>query len=308
MLEEESRQGVIELLQAPLINDRSMARQMLNSWAGRRLLDQVGDLVLVDGDVTGQKVQETLEALNEREEVSTIDLLEALPAERVHLDLDALLTVARSWRRQAASAGLGQKPASISTLGQQPTIAPATSEALISDQDLRRVTLAVDHRDRPLQLQLWSPSAVDGGLRRHWLVLMPGLGGSPDHFRWLGRSPSRRGWSVLVLEHPGSDAVAVQALLEGRLPHRERRSFPIGFLIFRLCWQPETTAFELPGERLVLAGHSLGALTALLAAGARPQEGLARRRDEDPDDLPVNNLSRLLQSDRGRGASVHSSS
>ena len=34
-----------------------MARQMLNSWAGRRLLDQVGDLVLVDGDVTGQKVQ-----------------------------------------------------------------------------------------------------------------------------------------------------------------------------------------------------------------------------------------------------------
>ena len=101
LLEEESRQGVIELLQAPLINDRSMARQMLNSWAGRRLLDQVGDLVLVDGDVTGQKVQETLEALlNEREEVSTIDLLEALPAERVHLDLDALLVVARSWRRQ----------------------------------------------------------------------------------------------------------------------------------------------------------------------------------------------------------------
>ena len=37
LLEEESRQGVIELLQAPLINDRSMARQMLNSWAGRRL-------------------------------------------------------------------------------------------------------------------------------------------------------------------------------------------------------------------------------------------------------------------------------
>ena len=79
---------MIELLQAPLINDRSMARQMLNSWAGRRLLDQVGDLVLVDGDVTGQKVQRTLEALlNEREQVSTIDLLEALPAERVHLIL-----------------------------------------------------------------------------------------------------------------------------------------------------------------------------------------------------------------------------
>ena len=44
LLEEESRKGVIDLLKAPLINDRSMARQILNSWAGRRLLDQVSDL------------------------------------------------------------------------------------------------------------------------------------------------------------------------------------------------------------------------------------------------------------------------
>ena len=121
-----------------------MARQMLNSWAGRRLLDQVGDLVLVDGDVTGQKVQETLEALlNEREHVSTIDLLEALPAERVHLDLDALLTVATSWRRQ-----LKRQQALVKNLHQYPLstnnrqIAPARSYALTSDQDLSRVTLA----------------------------------------------------------------------------------------------------------------------------------------------------------------------
>ena len=298
LLEEESRQGVIELLQAPLINDRSMARQMLNSWAGRRLLDQVGDLVLVDGDVTGRKVQETLESLlNERAQVSTIDLLEALPAERVHLDLDALLTVAGSWRRQ-----LQRQQALVKNLHQTPLsannrqIAPARANALIADRDLRRVTLAVDHRDRPLQLQLWSPSAVDGDLRRHWLVLMPGLGGSPDHFRWLGRSLSRRGYSVLVLEHPGSDALAVQALLEGRLPPPGAEVIPDRLLDLQAVLAArENGELALPGERLVLAGHSLGALTALLAAGARPQEGLARRCGQDLDDLPVNNLSRLLQ-------------
>ena len=271
---------------------------MLNSWAGRRLLDQVGDLVLVDGDVTGRKVQETLESLlNERAQVSTIDLLEALPAERVHLDLDALLTVAGSWRRQ-----LQRQQALVKNLHQTPLsannrqIAPARANALIADRDLRRVTLAVDHRDRPLQLQLWSPSAVDGDLRRHWLVLMPGLGGSPDHFRWLGRSLSRRGYSVLVLEHPGSDALAVQALLEGRLPPPGAEVIPDRLLDLQAVLAArENGELALPGERLVLAGHSLGALTALLAAGARPQEGLARRCGQDLDDLPVNNLSRLLQ-------------
>ena len=175
-------------------------------------------------------------------------------------------------------------------------IAPARANALIADRDLRRVTLAVDHRDRPLQLQLWSPSAVDGDLRRHWLVLMPGLGGSPDHFRWLGRSLSRRGYSVLVLEHPGSDALAVQALLEGRLPPPGAEVIPDRLLDLQAVLAArENGELALPGERLVLAGHSLGALTALLAAGARPQEGLARRCGQDLDDLPVNNLSRLLQ-------------
>ena len=56
LLEQESRQGVIDLLKAPLINDRSMARQILNSWAGRRLLDQVSDLVMVDDDGFEQEV------------------------------------------------------------------------------------------------------------------------------------------------------------------------------------------------------------------------------------------------------------
>ena len=88
LLEEKSRQGVIDLLKAPLINDRSMARQILNSWAGRRLLDQVSDLVMVDDDATGQTVQVTLESLlDKRAQVTTLDLLEALPAKRVRLCL-----------------------------------------------------------------------------------------------------------------------------------------------------------------------------------------------------------------------------
>ena len=99
-----------------------------------------------------------------------------------------------------------------------------------------------------------------------------------------------------MLEHPGSDALAVQALLEGRLPPPGAEVIPDRLLDLQAVLAArENGELALPGERLVLAGHSLGALTALLAAGARPQEGLARRCGQDLDDLPVNNLSRLLQ-------------
>ena len=42
-------------------------------------------------------------------------------------------------------------------------------------------------------------------------------------------------------------------------------------------------------------GHSLGALTAFLAAGAIPQEGLAGRCKKALDDLSLTNLSQFLQ-------------
>ena len=298
LLEEDSRQGVLDLLKAPLINDSSMARQILNSWAGRRLLDQVSDLVLVDEDATGETVQVTLESLlDKRAQVTTLDLLEALPAKRVRLDLDALLPVASSWKRQ-----LQRQQALVQTLNQLPVSSliqrsdPTSEAQTTSELALQRLTLPVEHRDQPLQIQLWRPLIENGGERSHWLVLMPGLGGSPDHFRWLGRALSRQGWPVLVLEHPGSDALAMQALLEGRRPPPGAEVLPDrlrdldAVLAARL-----RGVFELPGTRLVLGGHSLGALTAFLAAGAGPEAGLGRRCGQDLDDLPLSNLSRLLQ-------------
>ena len=298
LLDEDSRQGVVDLLKAPLINDRSMARQILNSWAGRRLLDQVSDLVLVDDDATGQTVQATLELLlDERAQVTTLDLLQALPAKRVRLDLDALLPVASSWRRQ-----LQRQQDLVKNLNRQPVLLSSErpergSETDIDpDRALQRLALSVEHRDKPLQIQLWQPLSANGPERSHWLVLMPGLGGSPDHFRWLGRALSSQGWPVLVLEHPGSDALAVQALLEGRRPPPGAEVLPERLRdLEAVLAARERGVFELPGRRLVLGGHSLGALTALLAAGAGPEAGLGKRCGQDLNDLPISNLSRLLQ-------------
>ena len=296
LLEEQSRTGVIDLLQAPLINDSSMTRQILNSWAGRQLLDQVGDLVQVDNETTGVTVQATLERLlEERPEVTTLELLEALPAQKVRLDLDALLDVAASWRLQ-----LERQLALVERLGREPVsqrrLEQATQSSAFADARFERWALPVPHRERALQLQLWLPDASVEPERRSWLVLMPGLGGSPDHFGWLGRALSRNGWPVVVLEHPGSDAVAVQALLEGRRPPPGAEVLPERLQDL----QEVLSAFErgelpLSGDQLVLVGHSLGALTALLASGAQPEPGLGLRCQRALDDLPLSNLSRLLQ-------------
>ena len=296
LLEEQSRTGVVDLLQAPLINDSSMTRQILNSWAGRQLLDQLGDLVQVDDETTGLTVQTTLEQLLEqRPEVTTLELLEALPARTVRLDLDALLEVAASWRLQ-----LERQQLLVERLGRQPVsrqrLEQASESAASADGALERLALPVPHRERALQLQLWLPEASIEPERRSWLVLMPGLGGSPDHFGWLGRALSRNGWPVVVLEHPGSDAVAVQALLEGRRPPPGAEVLPERLRdLQEVLSAQERGELPLSGDQLVLVGHSLGALTALLASGAQPEPGLGRRCRKVMDDLPLSNLSRLLQ-------------
>ena len=297
LLAPESRAGVLELLQAPVILDRSMVRQLLNSWAGRQLLDQIADLVRVDDDTEGVIVRQTInDLLTRQQQVSSLDLLEALPAESVRLDLDLLLELASSWRMQLES-----QQHLVRSLDRSPVTATVSEPAAVFPQDAdpllepRLMSLTVPHREEPLGFQLWLP--VEGAPKREqWMVLMPGLGGSPDHFRWLGRGLSRRGWAVLVPEHPGSDDEAVQALLEGRLSPPGAEVLPARLKdLDALLKARDQGVFQVPGQRLVLAGHSLGAFSALLSTGATPAPGLARRCTSVLRDLPLSNLSRLLQ-------------
>ncbi|MGC6483974.1 MAG: alpha/beta hydrolase [Synechococcus sp.] len=297
LLEPASRQGVLELLRAPLITDRSMARQMLDSWAGRRLLDELADVVRVDDDTVGVTLLSTLERLlQQTPEVTSLDLLAALPAERVRLDLDALLQVATHWRQQ-----LQRQQWLVRRLDRIPPQArtPAAKPQAVTHHRPLLQALPVPHRAKPLLLQLWQPQTLGRdrqGSDRPWIVLMPGLGGSPDHFRWLGRLLSTQGWPVVVLEHPGSDSEAVGAWLLGhRLPPgAEVLPDRLKDLDAVLKAQAAGT-LPVRGEGVVLVGHSMGALTALLASGIRPQPGLERRCHQALDDLPLSNLSCLLQ-------------
>ena len=301
LLDEDSRAGLMRLLEAPVLTQRSLGQQILRSWAAGPLLDALRELIRVEGSrpVSSEEVLATLESLlRRRKSVSTLDLLEALPSERLRLDLDALVLAASRWRRQMErhqrlTSNLASSLSVRRPLDQQMQLPSGSPTTAISMDTLQ---LPAAHRQGGLRVQLWMPPNSPEASKGVWVLLMPGLGGDPEHFHWLARALAEQGWPVAVLEHPGSDAAAVQALLEGRQPFLGAKALRQRLQDMDVVIRSQRSgALTIPGERVVLIGHSLGALTALLATGISPVDGLSDRCSDALEDLPLTNLSVLLQ-------------
>jgi predicted dienelactone hydrolase len=131
---------------------------------------------------------------------------------------------------------------------------------------------------------------------------MPGLGGDPEQLNWLAAALAEQGWPVVLLEHPGSDSAAIQDSFAGNRPFPGAESLRdrLADVEAVLAAQRQGALGELgPGragsQGVVLMGHSLGGLVALMAAGMPPEPGLANRCGRALNHLPVINISRLLQ-------------
>ena len=207
------RKGLAKFLSTPLVRDKSMARQILRSWSGRKLLDEVSDLILMDEDSSGESVLDTLEnLLNEKDEVTTFDLLNSLSVKTIHIDLDGWIEVANNWRSE-----LNKQQKLMSNLASinEKLVKRNKRNILpfeIKENEYEMISLVVSHRNEPLNLEVWNPSSRQK-TRTNWVLLMTGLGGDRNHFNWLARSLSHNGWPVVVMDHPGSDSLALEALV-----------------------------------------------------------------------------------------------
>ncbi|WP_424164785.1 alpha/beta hydrolase [Vulcanococcus sp.] len=302
LLDPASQLQLRQLLRAPLVKERSFTQQLLRSWAGRRVAEELGVLISTENGNAGPLMLSTLNGLlKQQQQVTTLELLRAVPAQQLNINLDGLQRLASRWRQQ-----LDQQKQALAALQSLP-LAPRTPLLPLSDgvllergsslslqaprsaPSLRR--LRVVHRLEPLELEIWSAPAA-----QPWILLMPGLGGSASQLRWLAQALHQRGWSVVLLDHPGSNEQAVRELLQGR-------RLPPGAETLRgrvLDVQAVVAAVQagsLPrlGDQVVLMGHSLGGVSALLAVGLRPEPGLVRRCKRALADLPLINVSRLLQ-------------
>ena len=295
LLKPASRRELKVLLRAPLLRDRSFGRQLLDSWAGGQLLGELGELLTTEAGqpTTGQLQASLRQLLLEKRAVSLIDLLVALPEPHLNLRLDGLLELAAQWRRQ-----LRQQRHALRELGAMGL--PQRRAASLLDRGgpmgrHQHLTLVVPHRPTPLPVEIWTPVRPPRS-DRPWVLLLPGLGGNADQLGWLAGALAQQGWTTVVLQHPGSDAAALKASLEGQRPPPGAEVLAERLAdVKALLAAQRAGGLPVQGDGVVLLGHSLGGVTALLAAGLKPEPGLDRRCARAVDRLPLTNLSLLLQ-------------
>ena len=132
-------------------------------------------------------------------------------------------------------------------------------------------------RRRPVPLRLYLPSGASAGRPAPLVVFSHGIGGSRLGYSYLGRHWAGNGIASLHLQHVGSDRSLWSAgspfALIGRLQDAARESEAID-RVRDLRFALDHVLAAAPGARLdarriVAAGHSYGANTTLLAAGAQ---------------------------------------
>ncbi len=126
----------------------------------------------------------------------------------------------------------------------------------------------------PVRLYLPSPALATGPVPL--VVFSHGIGGSRRGYSWLGRHFASQGMACMHLQHVGSDrqlwSGSVFSLV-GRLQSAAQEAEALArvqdlrFALDTLLSSP--LAQRIDAQRIMAAGHSYGANTALLAAGAR---------------------------------------
>lgn len=158
------------------------------------------------------------------------------------------------------------------------TPAPASWESVAQGGQAYRVS-DLDWFDpvraRPLPVRLYWPAAVNNG-KVPLIVFSPGIGSARDGYGYLGRYWASRGVASLHLQHVGSDrtlwqgnVLALVSRFQQAAGDKEAiaRAQDFGFALDQLL-QGEHGA-QIDRGRIIAAGHSYGANTTLLVAGAR---------------------------------------
>jgi dienelactone hydrolase len=132
-------------------------------------------------------------------------------------------------------------------------------------------------RQRPVLAKLYLPSAVPAGQRVPLVVFSHGIGGSREGYSYLGKHWAANGYASLHLQHVGSDRslwggnpLAMVSRLQAAATEGEAidRVRDLRFALDQVLGSAELSQ-HLDPLRIVAAGHSYGANTTLLAAGAR---------------------------------------
>ena len=92
-----------KFLEFPVFKEEGLNREVLRSWIGRKILTELSKTIKVPNDNNGIEIYNTIEnLLEEKKEVSTLDIIKAIPSEEISLDLDNLILIISSWKNELA--------------------------------------------------------------------------------------------------------------------------------------------------------------------------------------------------------------
>jgi len=284
-----------KFLEFPVFKAEGLNRELLRSWIGRKILTELSKTIKVPNDNNGIEIYNTIEnLLDEKKEISTLDIIKALPSEEISLDIDNLILIISYWKKE-----LSMQQDLISKLNnlERTNQNDFKNTKKKSTQDLIKIDKKIyaPHRVKPFDIEIWKSNKTNND--KELIIFMPGLGGEINNFKWIGNELTKRGWPILYIDHRGSNLESFIEVLDGK----ETIPGSVEFFSYRIkdldavLKAHENGEFDLPNDSYILMGHSLGALIALLHEGNKPTDQLKNKCDSALKDFAVTNLSKLLQ-------------
>ena len=284
-----------KFLEFPVFKEEGLNREVLRSWIGRKILTELSKTIKIPNDNNGIEIYNTIEnLLDEKKEVSILDIIKVLPTKEISLDIDNLILIISSWKNELAI-----QQNLISKLNNLDKTNKETFKNIENTvtSDLIKINKKIysPHRVKPFEIELWKSNKTSHD--KELIIFMPGLGGEINNFKWLGNELAKRGWPIVFIDHRGSNLKAFTEVIESG----ETIPGSIDFFLYRIkdldavLNAHRNGEFGLPNNSYILMGHSLGALIALLYEGNRPTDQLEERCDLALKDFAVTNLSKFLQ-------------
>lgn len=292
---------LLKLLNHPL---PASFRQVADAAVGSPLLEQtllfVSSFGTVEGrppDLSGETLKQALDRASSASptgEPTLLQLMQALPGERVSLDLgQANFILARMMRQRSQADRL---------MAAAPAAPVAVPPRLDVPLHITRQQLPVRHRVEPLELEVIRPATGSNG---RLVLISHGLWDTPLNFEGWGRVLANEGYTVVLPRHPGSDKSQQHEVLTGQAPPPSAAELGLRALDLRAI-NDGVAQNQLSGlsgvdaSQVVVIGHSWGATTALQVAGVTPEDGSLLKRCDNVGD-PERNLSWTLQCSWLRG-------
>jgi predicted dienelactone hydrolase len=238
-------------------------------------------------DLTGETLRKALDQASAKGQPTLLDLIEALPGERLTLDL--------AQAKEVANRMVAQRDEADRLLATLPPVPPPALPINPGGAvTTRTVEITVTHRKQPLALVVLEPQAPGNG---KLVLISHGLWDDPKSFKGWGLLLASRGYTVILPRHPGSDSSQQRAVLEGKTPPPSPKELALRPMDIKAAIdQVSTLGLRSPvnNQQVVVLGHSWGGTTVLQLAGVRPMESNLLQRCKEVDD-PNRNLSWTLQ-------------